>query len=217
MAATFVTEAQLRNALGIGSLYEDATLESVCQAAQDLIDGMLWYNKYPVVGASIYNNVGFIVVSANPSFVTGQTVTIAKVGAHYNGNHTITGTWPWTTGSATFPWYSWWPYNRTSFPYGYSMLQFDVADHPGDENYHLIVPYGEVKIAAGSPDYAAEPLINQAALMLAIDIWQARQQSSAGGVSPDFIQPSPYRMGSSILARIRGLISPFVSPGSMVG
>jgi hypothetical protein len=216
MAATYVTEAQLRSALGIGSLYDDATLESVCQAAEDLISKMLWFNKYPIVGASIYDHHGFVVVSANPSFVTGQTVTISKTGAHYNGNHTITGTWPWTTGSATFPWYSWWPYNRATWPYGYSMLQFDVAQNIDNENYHLIVPYGEVAISAGSPDYAAEPLVNQAALMLAIDIWQARQQSNAGGVSPDF-SPSPYRMGSSLLARIRGLIAPFLSPGSMVG
>jgi len=52
--------------------------------------------------------------------------------------------------------------------------------------------------------------------MLAIDIFQARQQSNAGGVSPDFT-PSPYRMGSSLLGRVRGLISPYLSPRGMVG
>ena len=41
MAATYVTEAQLRTALGIGTLYDDATVESVCQAAEDLISKML--------------------------------------------------------------------------------------------------------------------------------------------------------------------------------
>ena len=163
MAATYVTEAQLRTALGIGTLYDDATVESVCQSAQDLISKMLWFNKYPIVGASIYQEKGFIVVSANPSFVTGQTITISKTGAAYNGTHVITGTWPWTTGSATFPWYSWWPYNRATWPYGYSMLQFDATGH-ADENYHLIVPYGKVSVTPTTGvDYATEPLVRQAA------------------------------------------------------
>ena len=91
MPATYVTEAELRTALGIQDLYEDVDVESVCQASEDLISKMLWFNKYPVVGSAIYQEKGFIVVSANPSFVTGQTVTISKVGNHYNGNKTITG------------------------------------------------------------------------------------------------------------------------------
>ena len=64
--------------------------------------------------------------------------------------------------------------------------------------------------------YSTTPAINEAAMMLAVDIWQARQQSSIGGVSPDF-QPSPYRMGNQLMGRVRGLISPYTSPRSMVG
>jgi hypothetical protein len=52
--------------------------------------------------------------------------------------------------------------------------------------------------------------------MLAVDVWQARQQSSAGGISPDF-SPSPYRMGNTLMARVRGLLAPYISPRSMVG
>jgi len=46
--------------------------------------------------------------------------------------------------------------------------------------------------------------------------WQARQVSSTGGVSPDFT-PSPYRMGNTLLARVRGLIAHALDPRSMVG
>ncbi len=42
--------------------------------------------------------------------------------------------------------------------------------------------------------------------MVAVDIWQARQASNAGGISPDF-QPSPYRMGNTLMARVRGLLA----------
>lgn len=216
MAATYVTAAELRSALGIGSLYDNALLEEACQAAEDLIKKQLWFNEYPVVGHGIYQNVATVVMSASPTFVTEQTVVITKCGEPYNGTHTVTGTFPWSTGSSTFPWYPWWPFSRTSFPYGYSIIQFSVTH--ADDNYHQVVPYGKVALSSGQPDYASEPLINEAALMVAIDIWQARQQSNAGGISPDgSFGSSPYRMGSSILSRVRGLISPYLSPRGMVG
>ncbi len=37
MPSTFVTKAELRTNLGIGSLYTDAVVEEVCQTAQDLL------------------------------------------------------------------------------------------------------------------------------------------------------------------------------------
>ena len=86
-----------------------------------------------------------------------------------------------------------------------------------DDNYHLIVPYGKVAVTpTTATDYASEPLIRLAALEMAIDMWQSKQQSNAGGVSPDG-SPSPYRMGNALLGRVRGLIAPFLSPRGMVG
>ena len=60
------------------------------------------------------------------------------------------------------------------------------------------------------------PEVNEAALMIAVDIWQARQTSNAGGISPDF-QPSPYRMGNTLMARVRGLLADHLAPGGQVG
>jgi hypothetical protein len=52
--------------------------------------------------------------------------------------------------------------------------------------------------------------------MIAVDIWQARNSSNAGGVSPDF-QPSPYKMGNTLLARVRALLANHLSPKGLVG
>ncbi len=52
--------------------------------------------------------------------------------------------------------------------------------------------------------------------MIAVDIWQSRQQTASGGISPDF-QPSPYKMGNTLLARIRGLVANHLSPNGLVG
>jgi hypothetical protein len=66
-------------------------------------------------------------------------------------------------------------------------------------------------------DYATIPAVQQASLMIAVDIWQSRQAPSSGGVSIDGFTPSPYRMGNTLLARVRGLLAPFLSPNSMIG
>lgn len=213
--ADFVTVDEVRTAIGIQDLYSDADIEQVCEAATSIIDKKLWYNTYPVAGVSISGNIATLVLASVPALATGQNVTITNAGSAYNGNHEIIGTFPWTTGTATFNWWAVYPLLRNNFPNGYSMIQFNV--NHADDNYHNIVPYGKCKVTAStSVDYAEEAPIRLAALELAIDMWQARQQSNAGGISPDFT-PSPYRMGRSLLNRVNGLLADYLSPKGMVG
>lgn len=217
MAATYVTVTELRDALGIQNLYDDAVVEEVCQASEDLIKSYLWFNQYPVIGVVRTGNIATAILSTPLSIAVGQTVTITDCGAHFNGNHVITGTYPWSQGSSSFNWFAVYPFVRNTFPNGYSAIQW-VSNYD-DENYHLIVPYGKAAVTPTTDaDYAEKPLVREASLMIAIDIWQARQQSNAGGISPDgSFGPSPYRMGNSLLSRVRGLLAPYLSPKSMVG
>ena len=215
MTASYVTAAELTANLGIGTLYSNSTIEEVCQTAEDLINSYLWFDSYPVVGAAIYNNVGMVLLSSPITYVTGQSITLSNCGATYNGAKTITGTYPYTNGSVTLPYFINFPFNYFQFPRGFSMIQFNLTH--ADDNYHQIVPYGKaLGVDTKDTGYSTTPAVREAAMMLAVDIWQARQQSSAGGVSPDFA-PSPYRMGNTLMARVRGLLSPYLSPRSMVG
>lgn len=218
MAATYVTAAELRSNLGIGSLYDNAVVEEVCQTAENLIKKQLWFNSFPAVSAAIYNGSAYVVMSAYPSYVYGQTVTIAGCGTKYNGTYTITGTYPWTNGSGTLPYFNTFPYNNYNYPRGYSIIQYTPAGSPANDPWHQILPFGKVtgEQFGDALDYATVPEIREASMMVAVDVWQARQQSNAGGVSPDFT-PSPYRMGNSLLSRVRGLIAPHLSPRGMVG
>lgn len=215
MTATYVTAAELKANLGIGTLYSDSIVEEVCQSAQDLLNSVLWFDSYPVVGATIQNNIATVVLSVRYGFTTGQTITLSNCGATLDGSHTITATYPWTTGSGSFPYFNVFPWNSYTFPLGYSLIQFNLT--ASDMNYRQIIPYGKA-LGADTKDnaYATIPLVREAAMMIAVDIWQARQSSNAGGISPDF-QPSPYRMGNTLLARVRGLLAPYLSPRSMVG
>jgi len=195
MSAAMVTMAELRSNLGIGTLYTDATVEECCQSAEDLIQGYLWHNDAPVVGSSISNNVATLVL-ANPGiFVTGQSIVVSNCGSTFNGTYTLTGSFPGTTVPASI---------GTAFWSTYA--------------FHFIKPYGR---ALGpehkSQAYTATPAIREAAMIVAVDIWQARQVSQTGGVGMDGITASPYRMGYQLINRVRGLIQPYSSPNSLVG
>jgi len=216
MPATYVTVAELRTNLGIGSLYSDSTVEECCQAAQDQINSFLWFDSAPVVGTALVSNVATVML-ANPGlFTVGESVTIAGAGSTFNGTYTITATLPFSTGTTNLlPAFNM-QLNYYQQPQGYSFIQF--AKVAADQNFRRVVPSGtatgeDTKTAT----YVNTASVRQSAMILAVDIWQARQVSQTGGVGLDGFSPSPYRMGNSMIGKIRGLLAPYVSPNSMVG
>jgi len=189
---SLTTIAELRTALGVGSLYADATLQEVCDAADNVLLPFLWKNEQSIVAHSSNGTVGTLYFDnvINEVFYVGQTVTISGAGSRYNGSKTITGV---------------------------SEYSFTITITAGNNNpYHVVAPYG-IAAAETYTDYTAIAAIQEASLMISIDIWQSRQAPSSGGVTIDGYQPSPYRMGNTLLARVRGLLAPYLDPRSMVG
>jgi hypothetical protein len=112
------TIAELRTALGVGTLYADATLQEVCDAADNVLLPFLWKNQQSIIAHSSDGTTGtlYFDVPIDKVFYVNQTVTISGAGSRFNG-----------------------------------------------------------------------------------------------------YQPSPYRMGNTLLARVRGLLAPYLDPRSMVG
>jgi hypothetical protein len=216
MAATYVTEQELRDNLGIGDLYPDSVIEECCQSAQDILNQFLWFDSAPVVGTTLQNNVATVMI-ANPAiFSTGQSVTLSGCGATFNGTYTITGTIPWSTGTTNLIPAISWNTNVWNWPNGYSFIQF--AKTAANVNFSRVLPYGSaVGTDTKTSTYATTPAVREAAMILAVDIFQARQVSQTGGVSIDGFSPSPYRMGNSMIGKIRGLIAGYQNPLSMLG
>lgn len=186
------TVAELRTALGIGSLYSDSVLQEVCDAADDVLLPFLWKNTTPVIGHANQGTVGTLYFS-EPTygiFYVGQTINIAGCGSHYNGNKTITAVGDYSVKVTT--------------------------DHETDTPRHPVIPYGTVS-ADTYVNYANISAIQEASLMIAVAIYQARQAPTGQGVSIDGFAPSPYTMSNQLMARVRGLIAPYLSPNSMVG
>ena len=216
MPATYVTEAELRANLGIENLYSSAIVEECCQTAQDILNQFLWFDSAPVVGAALQNNIATVMISNPAIFSTGQSVTLSGCGSTFNGTYTITGTLPWSAGGTNqFPNFAWNTY-AWGYPRGFSFIQFSKT--AANVNFFRILPFGSaVGADLKTNSYATTPAVREAAMILAVDIFQARQVSQTGGVSIDGFSPSPYRLGNSMVGKIRGLIAGYTNPGSMVG
>jgi hypothetical protein len=191
---SLTTVAELRTALGVGTLYADATLQEVCDAADNVLLPFIWSNTLSIIGHSNTANTGtsYFQDSVKDVLYVGQTVVITGSGSKHNGSKIITA-----VGTRDIT---------------YAITGSSNAVTP----FHPINPYGLLS-AETYLDPATIPAIQEASLMISIDIWQSRQAPSSGGVTVDGYAPSPYRMGNTLLARVRGLLAPYLDPRSMVG
>ena len=191
---SLTTVAELRTALGVGTLYADATLQEVCDAADNVLLPFIWANTTSLIGHSNTATTGtsYFEDSTKDVFYVGQTVVISGSGSKHNGSKTIT-----EVGD-------------------YSITYAITGNNNTPAPYHPVNPFGTVA-AETYLDPSTIPAIQEASLMVSIDIWQSRQAPSSGGVSIDGYTPSPYRMGNTLMARVRGLLAPYLDPRSMVG
>ena len=192
MAATYITMAELRALLGITgiTLYSDATVEEVCQATEDILNKYLWFNTAPIAATALSANVATITTPTPHGFVTGQTVVISAAGTTFNGSKVITD---------------------------YQTFTFNYAKTASDQITNLVKPYGLVTGPNNATAYASVPAVREAAAALATTIWQARQAPGASVTTIDGFIASPYQLGNTLIAKVRGLLAPYLSPNSMVG
>jgi len=164
----------------------------VCSS--DLLLPFIWANTSFGTGHSNTATTGttYFDEDVRTTFYIGQTVVISGMGSKHNGSKTITGVGE------------------------YSITYAISGNNNTPTVYHPVNPFGTVA-AETYLDPSTIPAIQEAALMISIDIWQSRQAPSSGGVSIDGYTPSPYRMGNTLMARVRGLLAPYLDPRSMVG
>lgn len=184
-----VTVAQLKSTMGLGSLYSDADLQNVCDSAEAIVLSYLPHNSQLVIAKEATGTTGTIYTLDPHHLVVGETINVEGVGAHYNGSSVISAV---TTYSISF-----------------------VDAQLTTETKRTVVPYGKVTGPENSTweDYDA---VCMAALLIAVDIFQAKTAPSGGATAIDF-QPAPYKMGMSLLSRVKGLLAPYMAVGGMIG
>jgi hypothetical protein len=152
---------------------------------------MLWTpNQYSIAHSNV-PSIGTLYFNTPVSdiFYVGESVVISNSGTKYAGTKTITAVGAYSISMAT--------------------------THTTTVAYHPIQPYGTVAPESYT-DWTTDTAVQNAALMIAVDIWQARTATLSGSNLVDF-QPSPYRMSAQLLAKVRGLISHALDPRSLIG
>jgi len=191
---SITTVAELRTALGIGTLYTDAVLQSVCDASDDVLLPFLWTNVLPVSGHSNNGTAGVLYFNdfVNDVFYVGQSITVTGCGSAFNGSKTVNAV------------------NEKSIDI--------TTTHAANvvKTFHPVNPYGQVA-ATTYTDYSTKPAVQEASLMICVSIWTSRQTNSGNGMNPDGSIGTMYAMSSQLISRVRGLIAPYLSPNSMVG
>lgn len=176
--------------LGVGDIYPDATLEGVMDSAELVLKSFLNLHRAGIVAVELTGNLARFWTRDVHGYSIGQQVDIDRVGAPFDGTRTITRVFE---------------------------RQFQATITHADVAYRINKPDGNCVLNGQETYYDDIPAIREAALMIAVDLWNARQ--AAQGIASDamFAPGVPYRMGRSLISRVAGLISGYRDPGSMVG
>ena len=181
---------EFRLILGVANLYPDETLQSVADAAEQLIDELLDYNRSGITSASVADEVATLVTAGKHSFYIGAVLTIGGTNAIFNGSHTVTES-------------------------GYNYIKFDLV---GENDIDVIKfkPYGSAWLSSQSEIYDAIPSVREAALAIAVEIFQQRV-APGGQIQAVDYTPQPHRLGRSLITRVHGLLAPYMDMGGFVG
>lgn len=189
---SIVTASQLRDVLGVSSsLYSDAYLDGVIDSAEAVILPLLEAYNNAITSYRVENGSCIMTTQMPNLFVEGQSVVIAGVSAAFNGTQTVTDTLS-------------------------RYFQFSFATNEANIDPQPVIPAGSVYVTGKNAAtlYAATPNIEKAIIIVSVEIFQS--VTAAGGQieGVDF-QPTPFRMGRSLMNRVIGLLSPNINVETM--
>jgi hypothetical protein len=216
----YVDLAEFKTVLSVGDLYPDEQLEQVIDAASSLVLSMLSRYRYPI--DQLCCEDGNVVKARTLGFhrlFVGQSVVLSGLPAHLNGAATITaiGYTGEPAAPPLWPWPTFWPYTNVPTQTVYNTLDFQLTHtQPPIVDKRAVIPYGFVADQASEDVYEDDPLVREACMMLAVEIWQSRVAPGGTIQGVDFA-PGPFRLGRSLIGRVQGLLAPHMDVGTMVG
>ena len=201
-----VTREELKLTLGIGDLYADTVIDQVIDSASNVILSLLVRDRsfidqacctasVPVQGGSTGTRVRFRTTEPH-GFAVGTDIRIGE-----------------------FPRAQWTGRSLTVVELEGELIV--VAEsvtpwNPGVSDPEPIEPNGVVYRESAFAFYDDIPEVREAALAIAVDVFQSRVAPGGQTEAVDFT-PGPYRLGRSLLTRVSGLLGRWMDTGSMVG
>ena len=186
-----VTASQLRAVLGVSSaLVSDATLEQYIDTAEAVILPMLIQNSTGIGSYELKSNVATFYTIKEHGFVDGQSVVISGLPAPFSGTFTVTAV---------------------------ALKSFQAAIVNADVTIRPIIPNGKAYLSGYNAEtlYASTPAVESAVLSVSTEIYQSRVAVGGSIDGADF-QVTPYRLSRGLLAKVMGLLAPYIDVETMV-
>ena len=199
-----VTRDELKTTLGIGDLYSNDVLDQVINSASNVILSMLVRDRHFIDQAcctesSVPPAVGSIVrfrTTAPHGFRVGTNIRIGEFPrVNWSGRQLVVIEVPADN---------------------IVVAESETVWNPGVTEPTPVIPQGVVYREASFAFYDAIPEVREAALAIAVDVFQSRVAPGGQTEGIDFT-PGPYRLGASLISRVRGLLGRWLDTGSMVG
>ena len=199
-----VTRAELQATLNIGTLYPNEVLDQVIASSESVILALLVRDRHFIDQACCQASV--------PAPGTGTRVRFRTVHPHgfKVGTEIRIGEFPranWTNRQLTVVELEG---DRIV------IAESSTAWNPGVTEPTPIIPNGLVYRESARAFYDGIPEVREAALAIAVDIFQSRVAPGGQMQAVDFT-PGPYRLGKSLYSRVSALLARWIDTGSMVG
>jgi hypothetical protein len=189
---SIITVASLRSTLGVSSsLYNDAYLQDVIDAAEGTLLPLLVQNSLAITAFKLTNNVATFYTRDAHQFVAGQSVVVTGLPSPFTATHTVTGV--------------------TTLAFTAALTNADVTVRPSIPNGTATLSgYGAVTL------YSGDPNVEKALMIISVEIFQSITAAGGQIEGIDFAS-TPYRMGRGLLNRCVGLLGSKIDSGVWVG
>ena len=189
---SIVTPTQLRDVLGVSSsLYSDAYLQKVIDTSELTILPLLVSHSSAVTYARLNSNVASLITNTPHNYTVGQSVVVAIGNATFDGTKTVTAI--------------------------NSENEFSYAKTNADVDQIAIIPSGTTYLSGydAATIYASNPAVYEAIIVVSVEVFQSITAAGGQIEGIDF-QPTPYRMGRSLLSRVIGILGRSLDTGAML-
>jgi hypothetical protein len=199
-----ITRDELKAVLNIGDLYPNTVVDQVIETAEDTTLALLTRYKALVTDVCCQESV------APPAVGTIIRFRVRPPHLFQVGQRIRFGQFPLA---------------------GFSDRELDIIElvdediiraesvtvfNPGLSDPQPVIPAAEVYLEASREFYDDIPEIREAALAIAVDVFQSRQ-APGGQINAVDFTPGPYRLGRSLFTRVSGLLARWVDTGTLVG
>ena len=189
---SIVTPTQLRDVLQVSSsLYSDAYLQKVIDTSELTILPLLVSYSSAVTNRRIASNVATLTTNTPHNYIVGSSVVVSSVDATFNGTYTVTAI-------------------GGQYEFSFALTHADIA-------MNAVIPHGTTYLSGydAATIYASNPAVYEALLVVSVEIFQSITAAGGQIEGVDF-QPTPYRIGRSLLNRVVGILGKSLDQDAML-